>query len=148
MPIYELECSFCGLHSDHIFGMDEMDKKAECPHCGENLCRREHRFYTPPIIQGDTVAGGCSYNYFDEGMNEYVTSKQHRKDLMEQKGLVEYAPDPEMKKHRDESRYIRKNMKEGDGQALAAIDKEHRAAQEKRRTKQVEASINKALDTV
>ena len=105
MPIYTLECPNCCLRSEHILGMnDSLDNLIECPMCGEDMTRRNDRIYDVPLIQGDTVAGGSNYaGYYDEGMNEYVKSKAHRAELMKQKGLVEYSPDPEMKKHRDEA---------------------------------------------
>ena len=148
--IYTLECPHCTLRSDHMMGMEEMDREVDCPHCGEHrLTRRNDRIYDVPQIQGDTVAGGVNYsNYYDEGLGEYVTSKSHRKDLMEQKGLQEYAPDPEMKKHRDEAKHIRKHGNMSDPDTQAAIKKEYKTAYDKRRNKNVMASLEKSLADV
>lgn len=146
MALYELECDFCGLRSDHMMGMnDSLDNWVECPHCNGQICRRLHRIYDVPLIQGETVAGGCSYERYDEGLGEYVTSKKHRQELMDRKGLCEYAPDPEMKKHRDEARYIKARSRKNDPDAVAAVQKEYKTASDKRRIKQVTKSLDKSL---
>ena len=144
--IYDLECSYCGLESEHTMLMDEMDKEVDCPHCGEKLSRRNNRIYSIPMIQGDTVAGGCHYGgYYDVGLGEYVTGRAHRKELMKQKNLVEYSPDPEMKKHRDEAKHISKHSRKSDPDARAAILKEYKTAYDKRRNRNVKESLDKSL---
>jgi len=144
--LFDLECDYCGLLSEHQMMSDEIDKWVECPHCGGQLCRRLHRLYTPPMIQGDTVSGGCNYSgYYDEGLGEVVLSKAHRASLMEQKGLTEYNPDPEMKRHRDEMKYIRGSAKPGDPEAMAAVRNEQKTASDKRRNKIVESTMKKAM---
>jgi hypothetical protein len=140
--LYDLECEYCGLISEHSMMSSEIDKRVECPHCGESLCRREHRIYDVPMIQGDTVAGSCNMsNYFDPGLNEFVRSRTHRKDLMRAQGLEEYSPDPEMRKTRDEVKHIRRNSPPGDPQAKAAIQKEYKTADIKRRTEKVKRGM-------
>jgi hypothetical protein len=144
--LYSLECSYCGLVSEHMMLMDEMDKKVDCPHCTGKLSRREHRLYDVPMIQGDTVAGSHNFSgYYDAGMDEFVTSRSHRKDLMEKHGLVEFSPDPEMKKHRDEARYIRERSTPKDVDAQVAIQKEYKTAETKRRTKNVKRAFEQSL---
>jgi putative FmdB family regulatory protein len=146
MPIYELECDYCGLRSEHHLGMnDSLDDWLDCPQCTGKICRRHNRIYSVPTIQGDTVAGGCSYEYFDDGLGEYVKSKKHRKELMKEKGLTEYNPDPELQKHRDEAMYIRKNSNIKEPGALAAVRKEHKTAADKRRDRIVKKTFSKAL---
>jgi hypothetical protein len=146
MAFYDLECS-CGEISEHMMGMtDPLESKVSCPCCGAKLCRKHNIVYPVPQIQGDTVAGGVNYsNYYDDGLGEYVTSKSHRKDLMEKKGLVEYSPDPTMKKHRDEARYIREGSKPNDLDALTAIRKEYNTANSTRRGRLVKASMEKSF---
>lgn len=124
---------------------DSLDERIKCPMCGEDMTRRHDRIYDVPIIQGDTVAGGYERYGYDIGLGEVVKNKQHRKDLMEQKGLYEYAPDPEMKKHRDEARHIRKHSRQNDPEAVAAINKEYKTAIDKRRNRNVRDSLKKSM---
>jgi len=146
MPFYTLECPNCCLRSEHNLGMnDSLDNLIECPMCGDNMTRRHDRIYDVPQIQGDTVAGGYERYGYDEGLDAVVKNKQHRKDLMEQKGLTEYVPDPEMKKHRDEARYIRGRSSKSDPDAQAAIKKEYKTALDKRRNRNIRASLDKSL---
>lgn len=146
MPIYTLECSYCCLRSEHMLGMnDSLDDLIKCPMCGEDMTRRNDRIYDVPQIQGDTVAGGYERYGYDIGLGEVVKNKQHREDLMKEKGLYEYAPDPEMKKHRDEAHHIRKHSKPSDPEARAAINKEYKTALDKRRDRNVRASLEKSM---
>ena len=144
MAFYDLECG-CGAISEHMMGMNETDVMVSCPACGSKICRRDNMVFYPPQIQGETVAGGMSWNYYDENLGEQVKSKQHRKDLMEKKGLVEYSPDPAMKKHRDEARYIKSISKPGDASARAAIRKEYKTANDTRREGLVRKSLERDL---
>lgn len=150
MPIYTLECDYCCLRSEHFLGMnDSLDDRVECPMCGGEMCRRDNRIYDVPLIQGDTVAGNWTGGgYFDEGLNEYVEGRSHRKDIMERKGLTEYNPDPTMKRHRDEARYIRERSKPNDPEARAAIRKEYKTASDKRRNRLVRESLDKSMKDV
>ena len=147
MPLYSLQCPDCLLVSEHFMGMDDNDAMVKCPGCEHGMTRERHRHYMSdiPQIQGDTVAGGCNYsNYYDEGLDCYITSKRHRADEMKRQGVVEYAPDPDMKKHRDEQRYIRQNSVRGDADAAKAIRKEVKAAKDKRIKKSVDRAFDKA----
>lgn len=147
MAIYELECTYCGLRSDHIMGMnDPLGDMVDCPHCSAQVCRKNNIVYAVPIIHGDTVAGAHNFSgYFDEGMGEFVRSSSHRKDLMEKKGLEEYSPDPEMKKHRDEAKYIRSHATINTPGAMDAVRSEHKAANDKRRGKLMKESFDKSF---
>jgi hypothetical protein len=60
---------------------------------------------------------------------------------MKEKGLVEYSPDPTMKKHRDEAARIGRTAKVGDPEAKVAILKEYKTALDTRRTRLVEKSM-------
>ena len=144
MPLYDLTCPKCEMDSEHLMGMDDGHAQIKCPGCGEKMTRLEHKKYAGMKIQiqGDTVAGGCNYDYYDENLDCQITSKQHRLDEMKKQGLKEYTPDPMMKAHRDEQRYIRKNSKPGDAQAARAINREKKAA----KTKRQEAAIDRVFD--
>jgi putative FmdB family regulatory protein len=83
MPIYDYECSGCGLHVDVWAGIDDVDLPCSCggrkrrvmsatrsnpdwqPYVDDNLCR-----------MGEV--GGT-----------LVKSRQHRKELMKRMGLVD-----------------------------------------------------------
>ena len=146
MPFYDLTCPKCGMDSEHLMRMLDAILLVKCPGCGEKMTRREHKKYAGMQIQiqGDTVAGGCTYDYFDESLDCHIKSKQHREDEMKRQGVQEYAPDPEMKAHRVEQKYIRQNSRPGDAQAARAINKEKKAATTKRR----EAAVDRAFDKV
>jgi len=147
MPIYELECNYCGLHSEHIMGMnDPLDEMADCPHCTGRVCRKHNIVYAVPMIHGDTTAGNWTQGgYFDEGLGEYVGGRKHRKEIMDKKGLEEYTPDPEMKKHRDEAKYIRSHATTKTPGARAAVRAEYKAANEKRSSKLMKESFDKSF---
>ena len=147
MAWYTLECPNCGVVDEYQFDAKLDDKQAKCVECDTTLRTTENRLYgiDKPRIEGETCAGSCTYEQFDEGLDEYVTSKQHRKELMKRKGLTEYNPDPTMKKHRDEARYIRNRSKTNDPDAHAAIRKEYKTAGDKRRKRLVKESLDKSF---
>lgn len=142
---YELKCKCCGESDDYMFEMNDTDGMDVCTNCDHLISRRMDRVYNVPTIVGETCAHSCSYEGFDDGLDEYVTSKQHRAELMKQKGLTEYNPDLSMKKHRDEARRIRKDSKPGDPEAIAAIEKEYKTASDTRRNRAVKESIDKSF---
>ena len=146
MPFYDLMCPNCAQTSEHSMGMDDNTVLMKCPHCGVGMTRQAHKHYAGMKIQiqGDTVAGGCTYDYYDDGLDCQITSKQHRQDEMKRQGVQDYAPDPVMQKHRSEQSYIRKNSKPEDAQAARAIRKEKKAAQ----TKRQQAAVDRAFDKV
>jgi len=128
-----------------MMGMDDVYKIVQCEACGGDMSRRQNRLFDVPQIAGDTVAGGCNFSYFDENLDTQITSRQHRKDVMKQKGLTEYNPDPEMKAHRTEARYIRERSQPNDPVAKAAIQNEYKTATDKRRNKLVRKSLDKSF---
>lgn len=146
MPVFYCECGSCGHVGEYAFGMDD-ERVFGCAECGDKQPVDGHRLYGLEGLQisGDTVAGGCNLSgYFDEGLGEYVVSRGHRQELMRKKGLAEYSPDPEMKAHRDEARYIRENAPKGDPIAAAAARKELKTAADKRRDRLVNETFEKA----
>lgn len=148
MPFYDVRCD-CGFGFEVMQSMNEEHAPIECEMCLGIITRKTHRDgFSVPMIQGETVAGGNMYEGYDEGLGEYVKSKSHRKDLMDKKGLEEYTPDPEMKKHREEAKYIRRRSKATDPDAVAAINREYKTALDKRRNRNIEKSLDKSLSSV
>ena len=146
MPNYVGECGSCGKIGEFYFGSGDR-KRCHCPSCGDTFDLDGNRRYDLEGLQiaGDTVAGGANLSgYYDEGLGEYVMGRKHRRRLMDEKGLQEYSPDPEMKKHRDEARYIRENAPAGDPSAAAAARKEYKTAADKRTKRLIDESFKKA----
>jgi len=146
MPLYDLICPKCDTTSEHLLGMDDQWLHVKCPSCGEKMTRGSNKKYAGMkiMIQGDTVAGGCTYDYFDENLDCQIRSKRHRAEEMKRQGVQEYTPDPVMRGHRLEQKYIRENSKPGDIEAAKAIHKEKKAAQ----TKRQQAAVDRAFDKV
>lgn len=82
MPIYDMECPRCGLVKDVWAKIDEQIMRHSC---GTLM----HRVLSASNIRCDLEP------YFDENLSQahgkgnYVTSRQHRKELMKRLGLVE-----------------------------------------------------------
>jgi DNA-directed RNA polymerase subunit RPC12/RpoP len=148
MPIYTLICHDCSKTSEHIMHSDEHWAEVKCPTCGVALTRGNNRAWMidgPSMqLQGDTVPGGCSYNYWDENLGVRVTSKQHRKTEMLKQGLQEYTPDPEFKPYRDEAAYVRKHAPKGDTEAGQKLVDLNRQVNAKRRRKQIDKVFDSA----
>ena len=144
---YDLKCS-CSVVTEFMMGMEEVDKIVYCPSCNKKINRREHRVLNAPQIITESGPRGVSYNYWDENLETHVKNKQHRKDLMEEKGLTEYNPDLSMKKHRDEARYIREQALPNDEQAKAAIRKEYKTAHDTRLDRNVRNSLEQSFKEI
>ena len=115
-------------------------KIVNCTQCGQPMRRA---YFTPPMIAGDTVSGGCSYQYYDHAMGCYVDGKSDRAEKMKKLGLEEYTPDPEMKRQRDEIRYIKKHAtKEEIRVAKQEVKKIGKKAERKRREKIVKSHLS------
>lgn len=115
MPNYQYECPRCLVWFEDFMPHELMDK-AVCPECGAFGEYRPSRFFA----QGDTVAGGVQYTGFDPVLKTEIHGKQHRKKVMKEQGLKEYEPNQEIKKARDEAKYIRKHSPRGDYNARIA----------------------------
>ena len=131
--IYKLRCPQCNSAEDYNLAMNDVDAEVACEKCG---------------AQGDTVPRGCSYDYWDENLGVRVKSKAHRADEMNRQGLREYAPDPEMKKYRDEARYIRSHAPKDDREVAAAARKLSKEAGSIRRRNNIKAVMAKIPDPV
>ena len=80
MPLYDYECPLCGVQTDVWAGIDETEKLHGCGNWMKRLI-------SAPRISPDLEP------YWDENMGQdpvYVKSKQHRKQLMGERGLVDY----------------------------------------------------------
>ena len=123
MPIYTLRCSRCDERSEHIMGMDENSMMVGCPFCGCGLMRGTDRDWGSdlPMIQGDTVAGGFDHTGYDDVLGAEVRGRVHRRDLMEEKNLVEFTPDPTMERYREDIRHVRRNSIPTDLEAHHAV---------------------------
>jgi putative FmdB family regulatory protein len=84
MPIYDVKCPQCGELTDIWAKIEEF--KAKCPMCGKET----QRLMSPTNIQCDLTP------YFDENLadkkdihGKWVKSRQHRKNIMKDQGLVE-----------------------------------------------------------
>lgn len=72
MPIYEYECSECGVHFDKLQRFGEPQPDA-CP----NGHKRVHRLLSEPAI----IFKGSGFYVTDHGRNGYSSSSRHdRKD--------------------------------------------------------------------
>ena len=138
--LYPMECPKCGTIAEYWQGMNDEDVMTPCEACGEEFTRRGHLVYNMvPMSLHTNCANGVSYEYFDPHLvagGVQVKSKQHRKDLMEQEGLREYAPNPELERKRTEATYVRKHAGPKDAAAANAAVKElHKTAAQMRKEK-------------
>ncbi len=67
---------------------------------------------------------------------------------MKRQGLRDYAPDPEMKKYRDEARYVKSHASVNDREAAAATRKLSKEAGSVRRRNNIKAAMAKIPDPV
>ena len=146
MPFYTLICQKCGRVEEVLQGVNDAAVVLQCASCGADITRRENRAYAAdmPLIQGDTVAGGCNYDgYFDDGMGLWIKGKRHRAEEMKKRGLTEYSPSSEYAKHRDEAKYIRAHAPKNDKAALNAAREQYKIADEKRKRQAIRSAIQK-----
>ena len=149
MPLYSLECPECGDLAEYFQGVDDRFAEVECEKCGAVMTRATDRAYYADrvMIQGDTCAGSCNFsNYYDDGLDMHIESRDHRKRVMKEKGLSEYVPNPDMKAARKEARYILDHSPKGDKTALAAARKQSKDADSARKERVVGAAMDKMRD--
>lgn len=78
MPIYEYRCQDCNEITDAFRSVSNRDDAPECSCGGE----------TKKIISSYRVHSDFA-PYYDENLESYVKSKQHRKKVMKEKGVTE-----------------------------------------------------------
>lgn len=79
MPLYSYRCQSCKAVTDAFRRIAERD---DCPECSE--CDGD----TKKIISTYSVHSDFA-PYYDENLETHIESKQHRKKVMKEKGLVE-----------------------------------------------------------
>ncbi len=78
MPLYTYRCTKCETEVDEFRSVAERDIAPECE-CGSKT--RKILSLSKPI--------GDLNPYYDENLQGYVKSRQHRKDLMRERGVTE-----------------------------------------------------------
>ena len=147
MPFFDLSCPRCELTSEHMMGPHDENLNIPCPKCQYIMTRRVHQDYRGKRIQihGDTCAGACDMsNYYDDALDMHIKSRDHRKEVMKEKGLVDYAAEPDMAAARKEGRYILNNAPKGDKTALHAARKQSRDVDSARKDRIIGAAVDKA----
>ena len=79
MPVYEYRCNDCNEITEQFQSIADRDNCPECEHCGKD---------TRKIISSQRVHPDFE-PYYDENLETHIQSKQHRKKVMKEKGLVE-----------------------------------------------------------
>lgn len=151
MPLYSLFCDECETGSEHFMGMDDNSLLVKCPSCAASLTRSLNRNYAAEriMIKGDTCSGSCDFsNYFDDGLDTYITSRSHRKRVMDERGLTEYEPTSEGKAARAESKYIRAHAPLGDTEALHAARQKSRDMDAARKKRLITEKLEKAQKVI
>ena len=137
MPVYEFHCPDCARYQEELQGAHD-EHVCHCPQCG----RKMDRIFSPPYLTGDLPASKTTVMGYDDTFGCEVRGKAHQKQLMEQRGLVPYEPNPEMEGYRKELRYIKKH---GPGDAgRAAAKKVHQEMGQKRRGQAVNSVWERA----
>ncbi len=144
--LYDYECAECGWTTEEWQGMHD-EHRFDCK-CGVPM----RRVYTAPNIQGDTVAGGYIKSGYNEQLGEYVSSDNHRKEIMKRKGLSERHQGAAETAAVKEQAYICANGKGCKGEAkeeqLAAMNKNSNkftAAMKEKKTKALRADFDKSI---
>lgn len=92
MPRYEFLCRGCGYHN-LVWRESEDCSWALCPDCEKTM----ERFYTRMGMPGtqssriDNQEFNNGRGVYDRGLGEVVTSRKHRREIMERKGLHELS---------------------------------------------------------
>ena len=139
MGLFPLQCPKCGTEDDYIQGACETDIIVPCSTCGAELTRRDHRVWA-----GHAPQVNCDHSYFDPSMGIQIKNKQHRQAEMDKRGWEPYAPNPDFKKHRDETLYITKHSKGSEAEANKCIRKENKLASYKRKKQGIRKVFEKA----
>ena len=79
MPLYTYECSTCAGIEEAFRSIANRNQAPECSVCGT---------ITKKIISGYSVVGDVE-PYYDDNLQSYIKSKQHRKQVMREQGVME-----------------------------------------------------------
>jgi len=140
VPVYEFECRQCGKNAGTYMDMDEsvpigdVDPRIVCPDCNLPM----HRMPSVPEINGDLPS---RFGFYDNELGREVFDKTDLEEGMKKKGMCHYEPDPEMKKHRDEAKYIREHS-EPTQESKAAIKEQQKTAHKKRMKRNVREHLS------
>lgn len=97
MPIYDYECPKCGIIEDIWAGVEEY--YPNCPYCGAEMTR----LISAPAVITD-MEPYVDYNMAQEGVS--IKNRQHWKQEMKDRGLVEYEPIGPKKKFYKKQRWL------------------------------------------
>lgn len=78
MPLYSYLCSACDKEKDEYRSVSQRNRCPKCDACDKPMVK---------IITGYAVHGDV--DYYDENLEIRVKSKQHRKQLMRERGVTE-----------------------------------------------------------
>jgi len=92
MPRYEYKCKKCGWHG-LLWKTMEQRNDASCPECKSEVGRMFTKMGMPntqiPAVDNQGFNNG--QGVYDEGLGELITSRKHRRKVMEEKGLHEVS---------------------------------------------------------
>ncbi len=141
--LHDLRCD-CGHVSEFALSHDEGHKVVQCEQCGGDMTRKTHKQFTVPSIQGDTVAGGVNYEYYDVNLQTQIKGKQHREEVMKRQGVRPHSPTAKQKASMDEVRYVHENAAPNEkDSALAALNAQGKAAQKEANMERINKSFAK-----
>jgi putative FmdB family regulatory protein len=78
MPLYTYTCDRCGKEADEFRSVAERNAPLDCS-CGAPMKK---------IIAGSRVIGDLQ-PYYDDNLESFVKSRQHRREVMREKGVSE-----------------------------------------------------------
>lgn len=78
MPLYEYLCADCGHVTDEYRSVEQRNDAPKCE-CGGQ---------TRKIVSGYKVHADME-PYYDENLETHIQSRQHRQQVMKEKGVVE-----------------------------------------------------------
>jgi putative FmdB family regulatory protein len=85
MPYYEYECPKCKHETEIIKSISNYDRDEPCGECGELMDRL--------ISKGHFLYAEVQEAYFNHGLGCVVKNRQHKAQLVKERGLVEMGND-------------------------------------------------------
>lgn len=87
--LYDFKCESCGLVFERLFvAVDSIPEYLTCPECGIGTAYR-----CLPIVRCNMGPAGA-YGYYDDNLECYIHSNQHRREVMQQKGVTDWYDSP------------------------------------------------------